>query len=118
MVLLYLSLLGSVLVMLLLGLLLSSSCGSPWVLPTLLFSRLLFMNFLCTLSSAHLGYIHLVSDRFLFNTPDLKISNDNGHAHRTSFSGHAQSIPTNRHVHRTIRHTWHAQTSEQAHRTS
>ena len=35
----------------------------------------------------------------LFNTPDLKISNDNGYAQRTSFSGHAQSIPTNRHVH-------------------
>ena len=33
------------------------------------------------------------------NTPDLKISNDNGHVHRTSFIGHVQSITTNRHMH-------------------
>ena len=39
----------------------------------------------------------------LFNTPDLKISNDNGHVYRTSFSGHAQSIPTNRHAHMNYR---------------
>ena len=41
---------------------------------------------------------HHIWDRVLFNTPDLQISNDNGHAHRTSFSGHAQSIPTNRYA--------------------
>ena len=52
------------------------------------------------------------------NTPDLKISNDNGHANRTFFSGHAQSIPTNKHVHRTLGHIWHAQNSEHVHRTS
>ena len=62
--------------------------------------------------------LHHIWDKVLFNTPDLKISNDNGHAHRTSFSGHAQSIPTNRHSHRTIGHTGHAQTSEHVHRTS
>ena len=57
-------------------------------------------------------------DRVLFNTPDLKINNDNGHAHRTSLSGHAQSIPTYRHLHRTMGHTGHALNSEHAHRTS
>ena len=50
--------------------------------------------------------------------PDLKISNDNGHAHRTSFSGHAQSFPTNRHAYRTVGHTGHAHISEHVHRTS
>ena len=50
--------LGEVLsVLLLLGLLVSSSVGSLWVL---LFSQLLFKSFLSTLSSAHLGYLHLV----------------------------------------------------------
>ena len=53
---------------------------------------------------------HHIWDRILFNTPDLKISNDNGLVHRTSFSGHVQSIPTNRHVHRTTEHTGNAQT--------
>ena len=52
--------------------------------------------------------------RVLFDTPDLKISNDNQNAHRTSFSGHAQSIQTNRHLHRTV---GHAQASEHMHRT-
>ena len=61
--------------------------------------------------------LHHIWDRVLFNTPNLKINHDNGHAHRTSFSGHAQSIPTNRQVHRTIGHTGHAQTSEHVHRT-
>ena len=28
-------------------------------------------------------------NRVLFNTPDLKINNDNGHVQRTPFSGHA-----------------------------
>ena len=50
-------------------------------------------------------------DIVLFNAPDLKVSNDNRHAHRTSFSGHVQSIQNNRHVHGTIGHTGHAQTS-------
>ena len=54
----------------------------------------------------------------LFYSPDVKICNDNGHVHRTSFSGHAKSIPTNTHVHRMIRHTGHVQTPEHAHRTS
>ena len=62
--------------------------------------------------------LHYIWDRVLFNTLDLKFSNDNGHVHRTSFSGNAQSIPTNRHVHRTIGHTGHAQTSGYAHGTS
>ena len=62
--------------------------------------------------------LHHVWDRVLFNTPDLKINNDNGHANKTSFSGHAQSIPTNRHVHRTTGHIGHALNSEHAHRTS
>ena len=35
--------------------------------------------------------LHHLRDRVLFNTPDLKINNDNGHVHRTSFSGHAHS---------------------------
>ena len=38
--------------------------------------------------------LHHIWDTVLFNTPDLKINNDNGHVHRTSFSGHTQSIPT------------------------
>ena len=63
-------------------------------------------------------YNHHIWDRVLFNTPELKINNDNRHAHRTSFSEHSQSIPTNRHVHRTIRHTGCAQMSEHVHRTS
>ena len=47
-------------------------------------------------------------DRVLFNTPDLKIDNDKGNVYRTSLSGHAQSIPANRHLHRTIGHNGHA----------
>ena len=62
--------------------------------------------------------LHHIWDRVLFNTPDLKINNDNGHAYRTSLSGHAQSIPTNRHLHRTLKHTGYALNSEHAHRTS
>ena len=58
------------------------------------------------------------SVHILFNTPDLKVNNDNGHVHRTPFSGHAQSIPTNRHTHRTIGHTGHALNLEHVHRTS
>ena len=46
--------------------------------------------------------LYHIWDRVLFNTPYLKINNDNGHAHRTSLSGHAQFIPTNRHLLRTI----------------
>ena len=56
--------------------------------------------------------LHHIWDRILFNTPDLIITNDNGHMHRISFSGHAQSMPTNRHVHRTKGHIGQAQTSE------
>ena len=41
--------------------------------------------------------IHQIWDRVLFNTPDLKINNANGHVHRTSSGGHAEFIPTNRH---------------------
>ena len=40
--------------------------------------------------------LHHIWDRVPFNTPDLKISNDNGHVHRISFSSHVQFIPTNR----------------------
>ena len=60
--------------------------------------------------------LHIL-DRVLFNTPDPKINNGNGHAHRTSLSGHAQSIPNNRHLHRTIGYTGHDMNSEYAHRT-
>ena len=63
-------------------------------------------------------YLHHIWDRVLFSTPELRISNDNGHVHRKPISGHVQSISTNRHAHRTIGHTGHAQTSEHAHRTS
>ena len=62
--------------------------------------------------------LHHIWDRVLFNTTDLRINNDNGHAHRTSLSGHAQSTPTNRHSHRTIGNTGHALNSEHVHRTS
>ena len=31
--------------------------------------------------------LHHIWDRVTFNTPDLKINNDNGHAHRTSSVG-------------------------------
>ena len=62
--------------------------------------------------------LHHIWDRVLFNTPDLKISNDNGNAHRTSFSGHAWSIPTNRYALTTIGHTGHARTSVHVHGTS
>ena len=55
--------------------------------------------------------LHHISNRVLFNTPELRISNVNGHAHRTPFSGNAQSIQTNSHG--TIGHTGHTQ-----HRTS
>ena len=40
------------------------------------------------------------------------------YAHRTYISGHVQSIPTSRHVHRTLGNTGHAMNSEHAHRTS
>ena len=62
-------------------------------------------------------YLHHIWDRVLINTPDLKLNNDNGHAHRTSLSGHAQSILTSSHLHRAIGHTGHALNSEHAHRT-
>ena len=45
--------------------------------------------------------LHHIWDRVLFKTPDLKINKDNGHVHKTSLNGHAQSIPTNRHSHKT-----------------
>ena len=50
--------------------------------------------------------------------PKLRISIDNGNAHRTNISKHAQSLPTNRHAHRAKEHTRHAQTFEHVHRTS
>ena len=50
--------------------------------------------------------------------PNLKISDDSRHTHRKSLSGHAQSIPTNRHLLRTIGYTGHALSSEHVHRTS
>ena len=55
--------------------------------------------------------------RVLLRTPDLKINNANGHAHRTYISGHAQSIPTNRHSYRTIGNSGHTLNSENVHRT-
>ena len=66
----------------------------------------------------NVGKYHLyhIWDRVLFNTPELKI-NDNGHPHRPSFSGHVQSIPTNRHSHRTIGHTGYALNSEHMYKT-
>ena len=62
--------------------------------------------------------LHHIWDSVLFNTPDLKINNDNGHVQRTSFSGNSQSIPTNRHLHRAIGHTGHTLNSDHGHRTS
>ena len=62
--------------------------------------------------------LHHTWDRVLFNTPDLNLNNDNGHAQRTSLSGHAQFIPTNRHLHRTKGHTGHALNSKHVQRTS
>ena len=62
--------------------------------------------------------LHHIWDIVLFNTPDLKINNDNGHAYRTSLSGHAQSFPTNRHLQRTIGYTGHALNLQLTHRTS
>ena len=59
--------------------------------------------------------LHHIWDRVLFNTPDLKINNDNGHTHRTSFIGHAQSIQTSKHTHSTIGHTGHALNSKHVH---
>ena len=56
-------------------------------------------------------------DRVPFNTSDLTINNDNGHVHRTSFSGHAQAIQSNRHSYRTIGQTEHALNSGCVHRT-
>ena len=37
----------------------------------------------------HSNNLHHVWDRALFNNPELRINNDNGHAQRTFFSGHA-----------------------------
>ena len=53
-----------------------------------------------------------------FNTPDLKINNDNWYAHRTSLSGCALSIPTKRHLHRTIWHNGCPLNLEHVHRIS
>ena len=58
--------------------------------------------------------LHHIWDR----DPEFKINNDNGHAHITTLSGHAQSIPSNRHLHRTFGHTGYALNSEHAQRTS
>ena len=64
---------------------------------------------------------HHIWDRVLFSTPELKINNDNGHAHSTPISGHAQTLPPNRHVHRTKEHpghAWRTPPSEHVNRTS
>ena len=50
--------------------------------------------------------LHHVWDTVLFSTLELRI---NGHAHRTPISGHAQTLPPSRHVHRTVEHLGHAQ---------
>ena len=55
--------------------------------------------------------LHHIQDRVLLNTPHIRINNDNGHVHKTPFSGHTQSIPTNSHAHRSMGHIGHAQTS-------
>ena len=62
--------------------------------------------------------LHHIWGRVLFTTPELRINNDNGHAHRTPINGHAQSLPSNKHAHRTKEHPGQAQTSEHVHRTS
>ena len=65
--------------------------------------------------------LHHIWDRVLFSIPEHRINNDNGHAHRTPISGHAQSLPPNRHAHRIIEHPMYVQRtpiSEHAHRTS
>ena len=66
------------------------------------------------------GSILYIWDRVLFSTPELRINNDDGHAHRTPIRGHAQILPTIRHVHRTIEDPGNAQRTvpaEHAHRT-
>ena len=78
----------------------------------------LFLRLKSTITTSRAKQIHLhhIWDTVLLNTSNVKISNDNGHAHRISFSGHAQSISPNRHVYRTIGHTRHAQISEHVQR--
>ena len=64
--------------------------------------------------------IHHIWDRVLFSAPELRINKHNGHVHRTSISGHVQTLPPSRHVHRTTKHFWHVQRTpppENAHRT-
>ena len=62
--------------------------------------------------------LYHIWDRVLFNTSDLQVNNNKGYVHRTPFTWHAQSNPTNRDFHRTIGHTGNALNSEYVHRTS
>ena len=54
-------------------------------------------------------YNHHIWDRVPFKTPELRINKHNRHAHRTPISGHSQTLPSNKQVHRTIEHLGHAQ---------
>ena len=92
--------------------------GGPW--PSLNCKGSIYIRINDPTLYRNIGKYNLyhVWDRVLFNTPDLKINNDNGHVHDMSLSGHAQSIPTNRHLHRTLMHTGHALNSEYVHRAS
>ena len=62
--------------------------------------------------------LHHIWDRVLLNTSDLKVNTSNGHANITYSSGHAQSIPTIRYLHRILGNTGHALNSEHALSTS
>ena len=59
--------------------------------------------------------LHHIWDAVLFSPPEIKINNDNRHAHRTLINEHAQFLPPNRHV---LEHPGHTQTAEHVHRTS
>ena len=65
--------------------------------------------------------LHHIWIRVLFSTLVLRINYDKGHWHRTPITGHAQTLPPNRHVHRLIEHPGHAKRtppSQHVHRTS
>ena len=62
--------------------------------------------------------VYHIWDRVLLSTPDLKINTLNRHTHRPYISWHTQSIPINRHSHRTSGNTGHALNSEHVYITS
>ena len=72
------------------------------------------MKVILTNIPAECEVVDLYVYRFLFSTPELRVNNDKGHVHKTTICKHPQSLPTNRHAHRTTEHTGHALTSEHA----